>query len=234
MNTTEIQNALHARGYDPGVPDGIRGRRTIAAIRAFQQANGLVADGIVGPLTAKALFGAKVPDTPVTFSVELPWYSEAWRLLGIREDTGAGSNDLLLKWAEALDIAYGDDEIPWCGLFVAHCIGSQLTSEPLPNGPLGARNWLKFGVPVKPQPGAVMVFWRGSQSGWAGHVGFYAGEEKNGAFHILGGNQADKVSVTRIARDRLLGARWPTTVPLAAGKPKFVGADGVPVAGKEN
>jgi putative chitinase len=37
--------------------DGIKGPKTIAAIKEFQAANGLVADGIPGPKTLTALFG---------------------------------------------------------------------------------------------------------------------------------------------------------------------------------
>jgi uncharacterized protein (TIGR02594 family) len=237
MNVVEIEQALHAKGFDPGDHDGIRGRRTIAAIEAFQAANGLVVDGIVGPMTAKLLFTTMKPapraDAPI--SVELPWYAEAWRLVGVTEVGGAGDNQKILAWAKDLGIPYGDDEIPWCGLFVAHCIGSQLTTEPLPTGPLGARNWRRFGNPVTPQPGAVMVFWRGSKDGSKGHVGFYAGEEqgKDGAYHILGGNQSDKVCVTRVAKNRFLAARWPSTVPPASGKPLKVKSDGKPVSTNE-
>lgn len=235
MNVLEIQQALHAKGFDPGQHDGVRGRRTIAATLAFQSANGLVADGIVGPVTAKQLFTTVKPKAEPPVSVELPWYAEAWRLLGVTEVGGAGDNQMIVAWAKDLAISYGDDEIPWCGLFVAHCIGSQLTAELLPTGPLGARNWAKFGNPVTPQPGAVMVFWRGSRDGFQGHVGFYAGEEdgKNGAYHILGGNQSDKVCVTKVAKDRFLGARWPSTVPAASGKALKVKADGKPVSTNE-
>lgn len=40
-----LQQALIARGYTPGKPDGILGPATRKAIRAFQQASNLVADG---------------------------------------------------------------------------------------------------------------------------------------------------------------------------------------------
>jgi hypothetical protein len=73
---------------------------------------------------------------------------------------------------------------------------------------LGARQWLGFGTDVPPQLGAVLVFWRGSRDGWTGHVGFYWGEDDS-AFHVLGGNQSDAVTITRIEKARLLGARWP-------------------------
>lgn len=125
---------------------------------------------------------------------------------------GEASNLKILNWASDAGIPYKSDDIPWCGLFVAHCVSATLHSEPLPNNPLGARQWLKFGVPCEPSPGAVLVFWRVSRAGGKGHVGFYAGEDENG-YNVLGGNQRDTVSLARIAKDRLLGTRWPTTAP---------------------
>jgi uncharacterized protein (TIGR02594 family) len=219
MDIREIQQALAAAGFDPGPIDGIRGRKTIRAIMAFQEANGLAADGIVGPQTTAKLFpGQGQPSGEQDFSVpsHMPWLQEAFRLIGTREQPGAGSNEAILGWAREINVlSYTDDDIPWCGLFVAHCIGSQLPEEPLPNNPLGARRWETFGrAETAPCLGAVMVFWRESRQSGKGHVGFYWAED-DAAYHILGGNQSNSVSVARVSKERFLAARWPDT----AGNP---------------
>jgi len=50
-----LQTALRALGFDPGAGDGVFGEGTREAVRAFQRANDLPADGIVGATTADAL-----------------------------------------------------------------------------------------------------------------------------------------------------------------------------------
>ena len=53
-----MQERLADLGYtEVGIPDGIFGAMTDSAVRHFQEVNGLVADGIIGPLTWEALFG---------------------------------------------------------------------------------------------------------------------------------------------------------------------------------
>jgi uncharacterized protein (TIGR02594 family) len=218
MDTRAIQQALADLGFDPGPVDGIRGRQTIEAIRAFQAANGLMADGIAGPMTQvrlREVAGAPVDDTPsepVDLAGTMPWMEEALRLLGTHEKVGPGSNQTIMDWADRLNLGhYTDDDIPWCGLFVGHCTASQLPAEPLPTNVLLARNWQRFGQATQPGLGAIMVFWRGSPSGTSGHVGFYWAEDSS-AYHILGGNQSNAVTITRVGKDRLLGARWPSGV----------------------
>ena len=50
-----IQQKLKELGYYKGSIDGVYGQGTRSAVIAFQKANGLSADGIVGPKTASAL-----------------------------------------------------------------------------------------------------------------------------------------------------------------------------------
>lgn len=66
----EIQTYLKNAGFYQGEIDGVKGRKTRAAIRKFQKANGLMADGVVGKKTWAALTqygsaGAPAASAPV-------------------------------------------------------------------------------------------------------------------------------------------------------------------------
>ena len=54
-NIRHIQTALQNAGYDPGTIDGRMGKQTREAIKAFQGANNLPADGKVGKQTWRLL-----------------------------------------------------------------------------------------------------------------------------------------------------------------------------------
>jgi lytic murein transglycosylase len=51
----ELQELLNRRGFDAGTPDGVVGRGTEAAIRAYQRARGLVVDGRASQALLRAL-----------------------------------------------------------------------------------------------------------------------------------------------------------------------------------
>ncbi|NLI60037.1 MAG: peptidoglycan-binding protein, partial [Clostridiales bacterium] len=51
-----LQERLNSLGYNAGTADGIFGSRTRSAVIAFQRANKLAADGIVGPATIAKLY----------------------------------------------------------------------------------------------------------------------------------------------------------------------------------
>lgn len=101
----------------------------------------------------------------------------------------------------------------WCAAFVNSVLEeSEIVSNNDHKYPLTARAFLDWGTRVAKEdikPGDVVVFPRGNQ-GWQGHVGFYLrtividGVEY---YHILGGNQNDKVSIDLYRSDRALGIR---------------------------
>ena len=132
----------------------------------------------------------------------------AVQLYGTAEQPGPNNNPSILEWAKAvgLDKQYKADSIAWCGLFMAYA-ALQAGFDPPQINPLGARNWLGFGVPQDvAMLGDVLVFWRERETGFKGHVGIYVGESRD-RYYVLGGNQQDMVSIAPVAKARLLGAR---------------------------
>jgi uncharacterized protein (TIGR02594 family) len=112
--------------------------------------------------------------------------------------------EIVQMFADVGHSSVQDDETAWCAAFV----GSHLKRAGLPHtGKLTARSYLDWGQPVNdPEPGDIVVFWRGSRDGWQGHVGFYVSETAT-HINVLGGNQSNKVSVQAYPKDRLLGYR---------------------------
>ena len=150
--------------------------------------------------------------------------AEAVRYLGINETKGKLNNPTIMSWAKdvGVDKIYTSDEIAWCGLFVAKVIkkaGFEIVKDPL-----WALNWSNFGTKQSvAMLGDVLVFKRDG----GGHVGFYIAEDKN-YFHVLGGNQSNSVSITRIAKNRCVAIRrcnWKVSQPKEV-KQYFVEASG--------
>ena len=217
MNVLDLQRRLSALGFDPGPLDGVWGRRTIAALTAFQRTRGLVPDAIVGPKTLAALGAASG-----AVALEPPWLIEARRWIGLTEIAGPRSNARILAWGQAIADWYRDDDTPWCGAFVHGQIAATLPEEPLPANALQARAWASFGVALsRPAPGAVLVF---SRTG-GGHVGFYVGEDTS-RFRVLGGNQSNAVNESWIAKSRLLAIRWPKSFAAPAARAVLIAAGG--------
>ncbi|HWR07950.1 C40 family peptidase [Sporomusa sp.] len=56
-----IQSQLNSLGFNAGAADGDFGDVTVNAVKAFQKARGLEADGVIGPQTYRALMGRDIP-----------------------------------------------------------------------------------------------------------------------------------------------------------------------------
>lgn len=137
-----------------------------------------------------------------------PWLiREALKEYGTREIVGRNNNRDIIRWADEIGgwegTYYDNDEIPWCGLFVA--IICKRAKKPIAKGFLGAKNWNKWGKKINVGNeglGDILVFTRNG----GGHVGFYVGEDST-HYHVLGGNQSNEVNITRISKSRLYGIR---------------------------
>lgn len=159
---------------------------------------------------------------------------EMRKLYGTIEVAGRGSNPMILQWAKSIGLGsvYKSDSVAWCGLTVAYA-AAQAGWDHAPRGnALYARNWLEWGNPVeagKAMLGDVLVFARNG----GGHVALYVGEDAT-AFHILGGNQGDAVSIKRKPKSQLLGARrCPWRVNQPANVRKVLMAASGPVSTNE-
>jgi uncharacterized protein (TIGR02594 family) len=135
------------------------------------------------------------------------WIDVAKQYLGTAEVKGAKHNPRILKWWAAIRAPFTDDETPWCAAFVGGVLeecGIRSSRS------ASARSYSGWGLPLSnPALGCVVVFWRGSPTGWSGHVGFVVGKDAAGNLMVLGGNQGDKVTIAAFPASRVVGYRWP-------------------------
>ncbi len=127
--------------------------------------------------------------------------------LGVKEISGSSHNQTIVNYAKESGFDWvNDDETAWCSIFVNWvAMKCDLKSSKMAN----ARSWLDVGTPTNsPEPGDVVVFWRGSPDGWQGHVGFFMGYSKDASrVYCLGGNQGNQVSISAYKSDQVLGFR---------------------------
>lgn len=170
------------------------------------------------------------------------WLVKAQTYDGLAEIPGPKHNSTIINWLTTMGAWWADDEMAWCGTFVAHCM--KATGHDIPTHWYRAKAWAAWGSRLRVDrlaPGAVLVFDRKDKQGRSlgGHVGFYLGETAT-TYTVYGGNQGNKVCRTEIAKSRLLrdadgatiGSRWPTGVPVI-GKPVYLSSSAKPVSTNE-
>lgn len=168
--------------------------------------------------------------TPYAGPIPVSAYDLAERFAGEGELPG-GADNPAIRWFLAA-VGFGPqvhDEVPWCAAFVSRI--AWLLFLPRSTSP-AARSWLTIGTPVDPasaQPGFdVVVLSRGalpqppaSVLAAQGHVGFFGGLV-DGAVLVLGGNQGDRVSISKYPVSRILGIRRLRAMPAIEPPPADV------------
>lgn len=132
-----LQDKLNALGYNSGSVDGIFGAKTYAAVTAFQKANGLGVDGIVGKLTWGKLYGVS-PAMPV----------ETTTVVGRPTVSYGSRGDAVRKLQELLN-ALGYDCGSVDGIFgsktKAAVLAFQKANGLAADGIVGSLTWAKLG-----------------------------------------------------------------------------------------
>jgi len=160
------------------------------------------------------------------------WVAKGREFIGVLEVKGPKHNQKILDfWKSAKLGGIKNDEVPWCAGYVGGVLemcGIRSTRAD------SARSYLNWGIKLAgPLVGAIVVFERGASSG---HVGFVIGRTSTGDLIVLGGNQADQVSLARFDVKRVLGYRWPEEEPVPAASLAalpLLRADGMPFSTSE-
>jgi uncharacterized protein (TIGR02594 family) len=154
--------------------------------------------------------------------MDYPWIVEAKKHIGLKEIPGPKHNSVILGWLKSLKAWWSEDETPWCGTFVAHCMKTCNIS--VPNNWMRALAWAEWGVKLSsPVNGCVVVFKRAG----GGHVGFVMGQTTDGFLSVLGGNQGNSVTVAKFDKGRVVGYYWPKEVSMPSnGKLNIVSNSG--------
>ena len=190
-----LQEALIRKGFDPGPVDGDFGRRTEAAVMAFQRAAGLRVDGVTGPHTNAALQSGNHYEPPrVDPVVTNPSVGGDFRsrILAIAQNEVGNTersnhNDgSILKYPNA----FGRGSEAWCADFVSWVVskaGGSMNDPYCPsvkNNLIASGNWKGK---TNPQPGDLVLFdWDGDRV--ADHIGIVKSVNRDGSVQTIEGN----------------------------------------------
>ncbi|CAN7553382.1 CHAP domain-containing protein [Rhizobium sp. LjRoot254] len=226
IQVLQLINDLAAAGFKPNGTTGNVFTSTVKdAVMAFQSANigpnlmPLKIDGQVGPLTRWALDVAlgkiampTIPAIPAPGNNAKPATvsTAGWNALKVaRQELGKGESGSdnhgpdVMKYHAVTGAGAGDS---WCASFISFCFHTGNPGHMPYAATAGARDTLaKFkargwtytaDVNNPPEPGDILVFWRGSKTGWMGHIGIVESYD-NGIVTTIEGNKGPFKSVVR-------------------------------------
>ena len=230
---------LEALGYFAGPAGTTFDLALWKAVKAFQMQNvdtvgrPLVVDGVAGPVTLAAVARKKAGGMPViplvAGGIAMPPAGGSptarGALTAALGELAAGRGEIggnnmgpdVAKYLHGIVQPPAD----WCAAFVSWCF--QNSGQDMPyKFTLGARDTLQqlrkkgWGISpndsAPPLPGDVIVWWRGSPTGWQGHIGLIH-SYSDGIVRTIEGNKTPKVGTftyTLGSISRLLGfARVP-------------------------
>jgi hypothetical protein len=154
------------------------------------------------------------------FDTAPPWLATMRRIDGTLEAPGSADNPVILSWSDTIARAFPDmasyassykhDSIAWCGQALAYVMAANGIRPPYdPDDDLGSYLWVdswdQWGTRVpagQERLGDVLVF------SSPHHVTLYEGEE-GGSYLGHGGNQSDKVQISRFAKSGIKTIRRP-------------------------
>jgi hypothetical protein len=219
-------------------PSNIFDRTLKHAVEEFQarhvdeRGRPLVVDGIVGPMTWWAL---KHPDNanvlrqpvadPLTRMPPMGGSLRGRLALEIAlSEMASGAKEEVTNnsgpWVEKYLNGIVDPPANWCAAFVSWCFSRHREGLPFRYS-LGARDirtqfkqkkWTyEVSQGTLPEPGDIIVWWRGQPDGWKGHIGLVHSLSEGGILYTVEGNKGGFPAPVRVfdyvlsRMDRLLG-----------------------------
>lgn len=134
---------------------------------------------------------------------ELSWIAEFRKHVGLKEVKGIKHNLTIVGWVKSLGGWWAEDETPWCGVLVAHCL--KTAGIAYPKAWYRALAYKTMGTKLsKPAYGCVAIKTRKG----GGHVCFVVGKTPSGKLVCGGGNQNDSVSYALFNVEDFEEFRW--------------------------
>ena len=144
-----------------------------------------------------------------------PWFdlAGAEARAGVQEMTGGLNGPRIIEYFSWTGFGGHPDAVPWCGAFVAFCLGEAGLIAP-GSGSARAADWLRFGRPLDRAAAHCIVVLRPQGPNSSGHVAFLDGVG-GGRVRLLGGNQSNRVSLKEFDEGEVVpgGFRWPLGWP---------------------